>query len=475
MNFLFKIFILSVSTLACNIVYSTEMKSSLLNKNKEHIAKILKLDEIKLTPEYWKKQSRNKDTLVMSTAEVAHFNQEQFTRKNYLIDPLSYPDKLSAAQISEAILAVSHPSQPPRFYTNGKLLNTDDYKKFDTNIDLISLKDQNPMHFALVTHRSPLRTYPTLRKVLNSSMNPDLDRFQETAVFPGEVLAVLHFSADKKWAFVQNYHYKSWVQVKDIALASRKQVTNFSHAKNRLVVTASTLKLPTQQAEGIVLDMGVSLPLVKTEENDTLSKTYIAELPTRNSQGKLKLKQIRFNKNKDVHVGYLPMTEANILKQAFKFLGEPFGLGHNFGVRDCSGLVGEIYKSFGLLLPRNTGQQSKDSAGWNQYYTQAHSPDQKQLALKTLEVGDLIFFNGHVALFLGNDETGQSFILHDLHEMHYLDPHGNNKIVKTNGVLITPLLGIKRTLQDIVSIKRIRPTYLLIEASEKVSNDKLPQ
>ena len=58
----------------------------------------------------------------------------------------------------------------------------------------------------------------------------------------------------------------------------------------------------------------------------------------------------------------LPLTRANIIRQAFKFLGERYGWGHDYNARDCSGFVSEVYRSMGVQMPRNTSDQGVSPA-----------------------------------------------------------------------------------------------------------------
>ena len=58
----------------------------------------------------------------------------------------------------------------------------------------------------------------------------------------------------------------------------------------------------------------------------------------------------------------LPLTRANLIRQAFKFLGERYGWGHDYNARDCSGFVSEVYRSMGVLMPRNTSDQARSPA-----------------------------------------------------------------------------------------------------------------
>jgi cell wall-associated NlpC family hydrolase len=60
---------------------------------------------------------------------------------------------------------------------------------------------------------------------------------------------------------------------------------------------------------------------------------------------------------RDTAPDYLPLTRANVIRQAFKFLGERYGWGHSFNARDCSGFTNDVYRSFGILMPPNSGAQ----------------------------------------------------------------------------------------------------------------------
>jgi hypothetical protein len=76
----------------------------------------------------------------------------------------------------------------------------------------------------------------------------------------------------------------------------------------------------------------------------------------------LKLVPALLPRSQDTAADYLPLTPRLLLQQAFKFLGERYGWGHDYDTRDCSGFVSEIYRSFGVLLPRNTSAQAVSPA-----------------------------------------------------------------------------------------------------------------
>ena len=91
----------------------------------------------------------------------------------------------------------------------------------------------------MVVKRTSLRTFPTWDRVLNSGLDQDLDRFQESGMFPGEAVAVLHQSADKKWLLVRAYNYLAWAPAEDIAFADADKIKAYREQDNFLVITGA--------------------------------------------------------------------------------------------------------------------------------------------------------------------------------------------------------------------------------------------
>lgn len=90
-----------------------------------------------------------------------------------------------------------------------------------------------------------------------------------------------------------------------------------------------------------------------------------------------KLKGSTYNKGK---------TVASFAK---RFVGNPYvwgGTNLNTGA-DCSGFVKSVYKAFGYNLPRSSSSQR--SAG-------------RKVSYSKKQPGDLICYNGHVAIYIGN-------------------------------------------------------------------------
>lgn len=413
---------------------------------------LLKSQHLQL--EYWLAKTTKPDEVLLSSHQIRQFNQRLISTLPEVIDVLAEPVKYREVEVRTMILALSHPSVLPRFNQTGIELTEQDWQHYKRLLGLPQLPSAVTAKFALVTSRGNLRTFPTDDAVYSSSTDRHLDRFQETAVFPGEALQVLHLSEDAQWAFVRHCHYQGWLAIKHFAIAEKSVVEQFINAADFIVVTGAQVKtnlntaLP--QASQVMLEMGVKLPRVRQNpplvNGQNASFSYVVQLPIRLPTGQLQLVNALIARHQDVTEQYLPLTKANILRQSFKFLGEHYGWGHDLNARDCSGFIGEVYRSFGFVLPRNTGTQGQTSFG--SFVQMADlSPQQKYLALQQAQTGDLIFIPGHVMLVLG-EEGGETFVIHDVAGLHYYRGDGSLYHSMLNGVSITPLSPLQRNQQQ---------------------------
>jgi len=434
------------------------------------ISDVINVDEQQLYPQHWTSKLRSPSKALMTTAQITEFNKKLFNDNPHIIEPLSLPASYTKKALLAQLESISALPSSDRFYFDGKKVSAQDYEKYITLLNKKAIKTNNLVKFALVTKRSNLRTFPTFDAIYKKGKDRDLDRFQESGVFPGDVLAVLHHSVDGKWALVRAYNYLAWMPSEDFAIGTEADIINYRSSKNYIVITGA--KVFTNHVPGypeisnLQLDMGTKLPLVtrKLYGNELYGQNpyanYIVQLPIKNTQGELDFIFAPVPRGQDVNVGYLAYTEQNLIQQSFKFLGERYGWGHSYNGRDCTGFVGEIYKSFGLLMPRNSGQQGKGGYGLNTRFANNTNDSAKINRIDNLLVGDLIYISGHVMMFLGN-ENGQPYVIHDVKGLGYLKEDGQLYRGTLNGVSVTPLLPLhlnaeKSYVDDIYNVKTIR-------------------
>jgi hypothetical protein len=337
------------------------------------------------------------------------------------------------------------------FDEGGKSVPMRTAKAIAKNRNLYDIPAEQATRYGLVVHRADLRTFPTSLRVFRSAGNTDIDRFQESALFPGTPVVIAHESGDGEWWFVVSPRYAAWIEKQHVAEGTAAEVLGYvAKAPYRIITgaTVDTVFNPEQPAVSeLQLDMGVRVPVLAGEANAPVNgqhpySAHVIELPVRAEEGQLRLLPALLQRNSDTDADYLPMTRANIIRQGFKFLGERYGWGHSYNGRDCSGFVSEVYRSMGALMPRNTSAQSVSPALQARLFGAGDGQKARMEAVRSLNVGDLVFIPGHVMLVIGNID-GQPYVIHDTTGISYRLDDGDMARVSLNAVSVTPLLPLR--------------------------------
>jgi SH3 domain containing protein/NlpC/P60 family protein len=432
---------------------------------------VVGVDSIQLTPDYWVERQRQADKPVLDRGAIASQNRKLQQTDPALHDVEGMPSTLEAARVREWIETLSARPQKTLYDEKGKPVSKKAIDGLMDDLNLKAIPKTQATRYGLVVHRADLRTFPTAMRVFSSLGDTDIDRFQESAFFPGTPVAIVQESRDHKWWFVVGTFYAAWIEKQYVAEGSKTQVFSYTRKVPYLVVTgahvhtATTPDLPA--VSDLQLDMGVRVPVLNDWPGDQAvngQAAYTArviELPIRDTDGNLKIVTALLPRIADVSADYLPLTRANVIRQAFKFLGERYGWGHSYGTRDCSGFVSEVYRSFGVQLPRNTRDQSVSPALNRLAFSPSDGRDKRMAAVRDLQVGDLVYIPGHVMMVIGYDD-GMPYVIHDTNGGSWLGPDGKMVSGHLNGVSVTPLPPLRfnpsQTYIDrITNIQRIRP------------------
>ncbi len=431
---------------------------------------VIGISEMHLSANYWVNQAVNAGEVLMNEQQIAAFKKHIYQSNPYMVDLSAYPGRISAEKLTEDILAISKPNRTDLFDPDGNILTAETYQDYQASLNLGKVAQTVEVQFALVVKRTDMRTYPTANRYYREKEEQNLDRFQENGLFPGDAVAVLHDSADGKWSFVQSYNYAAWVRKETLAIGDRQIIHDYKNSRRFLVVTGdkawTSFNPEVPELSELQLDMGIRIPLANREadkhelygQNPYTSHTVL--LPVRNADGSLDIKRALIARSQDVNRGFLAFTRENIIRQAFKFLGERYGWGHSYNARDCTGFVMEIYKTFGIYMPRNTSQQGESEFGQNTRFTGQSTQQDKLSALKQMDVGDLIYVPGHVLMYIG-DVDGEPYVIHDVSIFRYTDENGEYYEGALNSVSVTPLIPLYGTKEStyvelMYNIKRIR-------------------
>ncbi|NJD19182.1 MAG: NlpC-P60 family protein, partial [Gemmatimonadetes bacterium] len=402
-------------------------------------------------------------------AEITEQNRRMLSEDPSLLDLERLPPTLTRAQVREWVERRSQPPSRQLYDEGGDSVPAATISALVEAVQLDAVPAEQPLRFALVTARAALRTFPPRLRVFSTRDGTDIDRWQETALFPGTPAVIVHESRDGAWWFVVSRQYAAWVEKSHVAEGARDTVLGYARRTPYLVVTGAKVRAvftPERPAVSeLQLDMGVRVPLLQGWPADSLVNGqnpytgHVVELPVRTEAGALELVPALLPLTADVSAGYLPLTPAGIVRQSFKFLGERYGWGHGYNGRDCSGFVSEVYRSFGVELPRNTGDQANSPVLDRLGFTEADSHERRLAAVGETQIGDLVYIPGHVMMVIGRlDEV--TYVIHDVTGINHLKD-GSPVRVPLNGVSVTQLETLasspERTWVDTIrSIQRIR-------------------
>ena len=235
-------------------------------------------------------------------------------------------------------------------------------------------RSTQPRAIGMVVHRADLRTFPTRLRVFSSPGDTDIDRFQESALFPGTPVA----DRCTKAATARGGSWSATLRGVDREAVTSPQgardaSSRYARKTPYLIVTGATARTVfTPRAARSCRSCSSTWacacrcwptgPAISLSTASIRTRAHVIELPMRREDGALRSRRRCCRRPPTSRTDYLPLTRANLLRQSFKFLGERYGWGHAYNARDCSGFVSEVYRSFGVQLPRNTRDQAVSPA-----------------------------------------------------------------------------------------------------------------
>ncbi|TXH64339.1 MAG: NlpC-P60 family protein, partial [Thermomonas sp.] len=322
-------------------------------------------------PEFWIARLQAADQVLIDRTTIDARNARLLREDDSMHDLSALPATLDRAQVAGWIDDLASKPAKPLWDEAGKPVPKATLDAIVGNRAMDDIPASQPTRYGMTVERAALRAFPTALRVFSSDGDADIDRFQESALFPGDPVAIAHASADGQWLFVVSPRYAAWVEAKSIAEGDKAAVLGYAQRAPYRVVTGAKPRTVFTREEPrlseLQLDMGVRMPLADVAPDKSVNgqhpyASWILDLPVRDAEGRLAFAPALLQKNADSAADYLPLTRANLIRQAFKFLGERYGWGHDYQGRDCSGFVSEIYRSIGILLPRNTGDQARSAA-----------------------------------------------------------------------------------------------------------------
>ncbi len=390
-------------------------------------------------PEFWIKKIENPDRLLLTPEEIQKMNEENSKRQEFYLCQVK---DLKEEWDKEEILALFKEdwegfgqTEEVRYGRYGHPLEEAFWSILKMNLNQESLKERNRMLFGLIVKRADIRVFPTNELSMSTPSNYEFDRFQHSSISPGSPIGIYHFSKDRLWGYVQTPFIRGWVRMSDFAIAKdKREVLDYEASKERWVMTGNFVHVfgsPTLQQTIFLARMGTSFPILDLPRTDPAPQRYragtveglpgssgingpyyVINVPFREIDGKLTFRKAYISEDEDIHRGFLPYTQKNVARQAFKMLHQPYGWGEMFGGRDCSRFIMDIFATFGILMPRNSKLQARVGISLGQ--VEGKTPAEKKRILdRAIPLATTLRLPGHIMLYLGK-EGERYYAIHNI-------------------------------------------------------------
>ena len=319
------------------------------------------------------------------------------------------------------------------------------------SIDEAETSSNQRVRYGICVTHANVRIVPTNMIVTDSPGDNDFDMLQMSSLRVNEPVLVKAENADGSWYYCDTVSCSGWVPAADIAICGNR--TEWKNAwqipdDEVIVVTDGKIYLDASNvnagASQRMLTMGTALRRVSDEDfdasvtNRAVYHNHAVYLPVRRDDGSYGTTMALIPQHCGVSVGYLPLTQRNVLDVAFGMLGVAYGWGGMLAVPDCSQYIRNVYKCFGLELPRNTTWQSAMPA--EKYDLLEMEEDAKITLLDGLPAGAILFFKGHEMLYLGAVD-GKHYVVSSVSSM--MGPDGESRL-RVRGVVVNTLEGTLR-------------------------------
>ena len=262
----------------------------------------------------------------------------------------------------------------------------------------------------IVIQVSSIRNFPSKKPLFKNfelaGEGYPFDYNQNSITTSNEPILISHYSKTKEWAYIVTSYTSGWVPSHNIALVSPDIINRWAKSRQATLLE-DDLPLYDLNKEFITNSrIGMMLPIMKVE-NDM----YQAILATSKTGGYVTFTIVRIPKNASIAES-LPINSQSIAIMAKSFIGKPYGWGGLYDNRDCSSTMRDIFKPFGVWLPRNSEAQAKVGRVMSVDHLKVKEKE-RAIIENAIPFQTLLYKPGHIMLYLGH-QNGKVMIMHNM-------------------------------------------------------------
>ena len=395
------------------------------------------------TAGYWISKIQTPDEVILNEEQIKDFNERIKLKDVGLTKVEDYKDIVNPDNLKKTLERRLFWIKNRRYiFSNLEKVPKEFFDDLQKSIDLDFTTPFTFVNFAITTKYSEVRILPTDTAIYSNPNSLDLDRLQEQSIDIGTPLAVLCQTKDRDWCYAVTPREEGWIKTENIAFTSRENIKEWNSYKKIAVATDTKadifLDKTLKQFAGYVR-MGTYFPLKSKNK-----KYVVVRFPVADKNGNLVITNGYIHRN-SVNIGFLKYTQRNILIQAFKHLNSLYGWGGSRAEQDCSGMLGQIFNCFGVVLPENSAQKIKCGEIFELERYEDIDIKKQNIIEKAIPALSFIYLQGHIMLYIGNDDN-EPYVLHNVWGVSAFNNNNEKTILYINRTIVGDL-----NLGDIVT------------------------
>jgi hypothetical protein len=385
--------------------------------------------------DFWLRAVQNQDDIILTAAEIDSLNAN-IRKKGDIRDVLAMPEKIAGKPFRDYLAGNARFLADATFYVTGDIpLEQVERERIIARIDTLAVPDAITLRFGMTLLRSMGRTWPSEVLMMKDAGDNEFDQNVTASVDMATPVALIHASHDGRWVFVQTPRFLCWLPAQAVAFGDRETVKVFVNPPTPVVAIGSDITVYASPETGIALgnlSMGGILPL------RTAGSEYCqVAVPIRGPEGELAAGAGYVRRSSDTAIGYLPFSFRNVYRQAFLLYGDRYGWGGMNGDRDCSGFILDVFRSFGIQLPRNSASQAQAVPVSLSF--EGLDRATRIETMRSLPGGiTLLKLDGHIMIYLGIID-GKPYAIHDFWAWRTLAEDGGVVVHRAARVAVTDL------------------------------------
>ena len=266
-----------------------------------------------------------------------------------------------------------------------------------------------------------LRGLPTGLPLYEHPDSGPFDTLSYPQVKLNEPLKVLHASRDGVWLFVETGYSNGWIEARDVALVDRAFIDAWKWGPHLVIVRDFASVKDGTGGGAFRSKIGTILPLSRVVAGE-----WEVRVASSGEGGKAEVRTSR-----------LPLAAAAPFPLAFdrenialigdQLLGQPYGWGESYDLRDCSALLRDFFLSFGIWMPRTSGDQIVSLGPRTELARLSPARKAELIREHGIPFLTLIHKPGHIMLYVGEDAGGRPLVFQDAWSIRVRDGGGDRQ------------------------------------------------